>query len=498
MSDIEQELLAQRLAKVAQLRALGREPFGNGFVVTHLAAPILAEYGALPAEALAAAAPTVSVAGRVVFARSFGKAGFLKLQDRTGRIQIYCQKQTLSPEDFAVYELTDLGDIVHVEGHLFYTKTGELSVQAKHFTIATKAVRPPPEKFHGLTDVETRYRQRYADLMANQSTREQFICRGRLIAAMRNFFLAHDFLEVETPMMHVIPGGATARPFITHHNTLDMDLFLRVAPELYLKRLVVGGLERVFEMNRNFRNEGTSTQHNPEFTMIEWYEAYATFEDHMRMIESCIATMARDVLGTTDVTYQGTALSLGGSFTRVRMTDAMMQLGDVPREALLSAQAAAQFAEQHGITVKATDRSLGAYITAIFEARVEPLLVQPTFITHYPVEVSPLARRNSVEPEFTDRFELYICGREIANGFSELNDPQDQAQRFRAQADAKSKGDHEAMYYDADYIRALEYGMPPTAGSGIGVDRLVMILTDAPSIRDVILFPLLRNEGDRR
>lgn len=494
MTEPGQDLREQRLRKVGDLRALGRNPYGNGYVPSHTAAQIHAQWGGLSKEALAANPPTVTVAGRVVMARHFGKAGFFKLQDRSGQIQLYCQKQHLPEADFAVFQLTDLGDIVQATGPLFYTKTGELTVQADAFTIVTKALRPLPEKWHGLTDVETRYRHRSLDLITNPDVRTAFVRRARIIESLRRFFTAHEFLEVETPMMHPIPGGANARPFATHHNALDMALFLRVAPELYLKRLVVGGFERVFEINRNFRNEGVSTQHNPEFTMIEWYQAFATFEDGMRLIEHCLESICREVIGGASVTYQSTPVDFAGPYRRLRLVDALHEIGGVPSEILQDATALTQFARDHRVPLKGSGAALGVVQTLLFEHFVEAKLINPTFITHYPVEVSPLARRNEAEPQLTDRFELIICGREIANGFSELNDPIDQAERFRAQVAAKGRGDLEAMHFDADYIYALEHGMPPTAGAGLGVDRLVMLLTDAASIRDVILFPLLRTE----
>lgn len=484
----------QRLAKAKALRALGRQPWGNGYRPTHDALSLHTAWDGVEPARLEAERPSVKVAGRVVMARLFGKAGFFKLRDRTGEIQIYCQKQHLSEEDFAVFQLTDVGDIAYAEGFLFITKTGELSVHVERFTIATKALLPLPEKWHGLTDVETRYRQRYLDLIANPQVRDTFVKRARLCEAMRRFFVAHDFLEVETPMMHAIPGGATARPFVTHHNQLDVDLYLRVAPELHLKRLVVGGLERVFEINRNFRNEGVSTQHNPEFTMIEWYQAYATYDDGMTTLEQCLESITREVLGTTTVAYQGTNINFAGPYRRLRMTEALCEIGGVPAAALQSRESAIAYADAQNVTLPGAAVPMGVVITALFEELVEHKLIAPTFITHFPVEVSPLARRNDIDPTVTDRFELFIYGREIANGFSELNDPIDQAERFRAQVEAKAKGNDEAMYYDADFVRALEHGMPPTAGAGLGIDRLVMLLTDAPSIRDVILFPQLRPE----
>lgn len=496
MSDSMNDLRQQRQDKMAKLQALGRNPYGNGYQPTHLAEPIHTQWGAWDKEKLEAEKVEVAIAGRVMASRAFGKAGFLKIQDRSGQIQVYCQQQHLSDEDFAVYQLADVGDIVFVEGFLFRTKTNELTVSADRFTVATKSLRPLPEKWHGLTDVETRYRQRYVDLIANPTVREDFIRRAKIVEAIRGQFLRAEFLEVETPMMHPIPGGASAKPFTTHHNALDVDLYLRVAPELYLKRLVVGGLERVFEINRNFRNEGISTQHNPEFTMVEWYQAYATYEDLMVFIEQMTAAVCQQVFGTTTRNYQGTAIDFAGPYKRLRMTESLIEIGGAPRDVLESREAAAAYAKQRGIQLKVYAEGIGAIWTELFEALVEAKLTQPTFITHYPVEVSPLARRNAEEPELTDRFELIVCGREIANGFSELNDPIDQAQRFRSQAEAKTKGDDDAMYYDADFVRALEYGMPPTAGAGLGVDRLVMLMTDAASIRDVILFPQLRPEGD--
>lgn len=494
MTDPLDELRQQRLAKAQDLRDLGREPYGNGYVPSHTAAQIHAAFDATDAAQLEATPSAVRVAGRIVAQRRFGKAGFLKLLDASGPIQIYCQRDALADPDFATYQLIDVGDIVYVEGVLFRTKTNELSVNARRVCIATKSLRPLPEKWHGLSDVETRYRQRYVDLIANPEVRATFVRRARIITALRHWFEQHQFLEVETPMMHPIPGGAAARPFVTHHNALDVDLYLRVAPELYLKRLVVGGLERVFELNRNFRNEGVSTQHNPEFTMVEWYQAYATFEDLMGFIEAGLAQVCRQVLGATAVAYQGTTIDFVGPYRRYRMVDALRELAAVPAEVLTDRRAALAYAESKRLRLKSREEGLGAILTTIFEAEVESQLIQPTFITHYPVEVSPLARRNAQDPEVTDRFELYICGREIANGFSELNDPIDQAQRFQAQAAAKVRGDEEAMYFDADFIRALEYGMPPTAGAGLGVDRLIMLLTDAASIREVILFPQLRPE----
>lgn len=494
MSEQETSIPAQRQNKAEALRAAGRNPYGNGYEPSHPAAQILEQWGAHDKAQLEETPIDVCIAGRVMGARSFGKAGFLQIRDRSGTIQAYCKNANISESDFAAYKLCDVGDIVYIQGTLFRTKTDELSVKAASFAIVTKSLQPLPEKWHGLTDVETRYRQRYVDLIANPDVRETFIARANLVNAMRNYFVSHEFLEVETPMMHPIPGGATARPFMTHHNALDMELYLRIAPELYLKRLVVGGLERVFEINRNFRNEGISTQHNPEFTMVEWYQSYATYTDLMTFIESCVSHMCESTFGCTARDYQGTSIEFSGPYARFRMSESLQHFAEMPDAAVSDFEAACAFAKERNIGVPALCTSLGALHNFLFEELVEEKLIQPTFITHYPVEVSPLARRNEAEPHLTDRFELFIAGREIANGFSELNDPVDQAERFRAQVKAKEQGDDEAMYYDADYINALEYGMPPTAGAGLGVDRLVMLMTDAASIRDVILFPLLRQQ----
>lgn len=496
MGESSNDLREQRVEKMKKLRELGRNPFGNGYSPANLSTDILEANDGKSAEELEKNPVFVSVAGRVVLSRIFGKAGFFKLQDRYGRIQIYCQKQHLSAEDFSVFELTDIGDIVYAEGNLFYTKTGELTVQVSKFTIATKSLQPLPEKWHGLTNVETRYRHRSLDLISNSDVQKAFITRAKIVDSMRRFFVDYDFLEVETPMMHPIPGGATARPFITHHNALDTELFLRIAPELYLKRLVVGGLERVFEINRNFRNEGVSTQHNPEFTMIEWYQAYATFEDLMTLIEKCLNKIASEVFaGCTKANYQESEIEFSGPYQRMRLIDSLAEIGGVPGDILNNLPKLLDYIKSERIPLKVKDKPLGVIQTELFEELVESKLIQPTFITHFPVEVSPLARRNEAEPHLTDRFELFIFGREIANGFSELNDPIDQAERFKEQVKAKESGDQEAMYYDADFVYALEHAMPPTAGAGLGVDRLVMLLTNSASIRDVILFPLMRQEG---
>jgi lysyl-tRNA synthetase class 2 len=424
-----------------------------------------------------------------------GKACFATLQDMSGRIQLYVTLDAVGAATLEAFKHWDLGDIVAATGTLFKTRTGELSVKCDTVRLLSKALRPLPEKFHGLTDTEQKYRQRHVDLITNPASREVFVKRSQIVQAIREFFVARGFLEVETPMMHPIPGGAAARPFVTHHNALDTELFLRIAPELYLKRLVVGGLEKVFEINRNFRNEGISTRHNPEFTMLEFYEAYRDYRDLMDLTEALLREVAQKVLGTTTVTYQGEAIDLGAPFARLTMAEAINRFN--PQYALADLAKPAYLREAlqpFDVDVYDTD-GVGLLQLKLFEATTEEQLVQPTFIVAHPTDVSPLARASDADPAVTDRFELFITRREIANGFSELNDPEDQAARFAAQAKAKEAGDEEAMYYDADYVRALEYGLPPTAGEGIGIDRLVMLLTDSPSIRDVILFPQLKREA---
>jgi lysyl-tRNA synthetase class 2 len=422
-----------------------------------------------------------------------GKASFITLQDVSGQIQCYLAKNNLSDEAYEAFtQHWEMGDIVGVHGVLMRTNKGELSVQAGEIVLLNKTLQPLPEKFHGLTDQETRYRQRYVDLISNPDSRRLFQTRSKIIHNLRQYFVEHDYLEVETPMMHSIPGGATARPFITHHNALDMPLYLRVAPELFLKRLVVGGFERVFEVNRNFRNEGLSTRHNPEFTMLEFYQAYADYQDLMTLTDELLAMLATNVVGSKQLSYQGVALDFGKPGLRMSMAESLVRVGGVKESVVDNEAELRALLQQQGVELM--DKwGLGKLQMELFEARVEAKLEQPTYITEYPAEVSPLARRNDDNPAITDRFELFICGREYANGFSELNDPVDQAARFQAQADLKSAGDNEAMHFDQDYITALEYGLPPTAGEGVGIDRLVMLLTDSPSIRDVLLFPLMRN-----
>jgi lysyl-tRNA synthetase class 2 len=485
------ELLLQRRRKVDALWEAGINPYPNDFKPRHTSADVITSYGNI--EQIDAVDEVFVVSGRILARRSFGKAAFIQLQDRKGRIQIYVKKDEIGEESFANFESFDIGDIVGAEGYPFRTKTGELSLHARSIRLLVKSLHPLPEKFHGLTDVETRYRQRYVDLIVNPEAREIFIKRSRIVNIIRAFMTGRDFLEVETPMMHQIPGGATARPFITHHNALDMQLYLRIAPELYLKRLVVGGLERVFEINRNFRNEGISVRHNPEFTMMEFYQAYATYEDLMDFTEELFCHVAQEVLGTLDFTNQGIEISFQRPWKRLTVREAVLEYGDIEAKHLDDRDLALAYAHSIGLDLP-PDIGYGKLLMEIFEEVAEHKLIQPTFITAYPTEVSPLSRKNDHNPELVDRFELIIGGREIANAFSELNDPVDQKERFLSQVAEKDKGDEEAHYMDEDYVRALEYGMPPTAGEGIGVDRLVMLLTDSASIRDVILFPQLRKE----
>jgi lysyl-tRNA synthetase class 2 len=485
------ELLLQRRRKVDTLWEAGINPYPNDFKPLHTSADIVSDYG--EAEQIEAGGENLVVAGRILARRSFGKAAFIQLQDRKGRIQLYVKKDEIGEEAFASFETFDIGDIVGAAGYPFRTKTGELSLHARSIRLLVKSLLPLPEKFHGLTDVETRYRQRYVDLIVNPEAREIFIKRSRIVNLIREFMVNRDFLEVETPMMHQIPGGATARPFITHHNALDMELYLRIAPELYLKRLVVGGLERVFEINRNFRNEGISVRHNPEFTMMEFYQAYATYEDLMDFTEELFCHVAQEILGTLDFSNQGLDISFQRPWKRLTVREAVLEYGDVEAQHIDDRDLALDYARSIGLDLP-SDIGHGKLLMEIFEEVAEHKLIQPTFITAYPTEVSPLSRKNDHNPDLVDRFELIIGGREIANAFSELNDPVDQKERFLSQVAEKDKGDEEAHYMDEDYVRALEYGMPPTAGEGIGIDRLVMLLTDSASIRDVILFPQLRKE----
>jgi len=430
-------------------------------------------------------------AGRMMAINRFGKASFIRFRDRTGQMQAYVRKDKIGAEAYALFKQYDIGDFVGLKGSMFKTRTGEWTLLVDELTLVCKAMKPLPEKFHGLKDPEKRYRQRHLDLIMNPDSRELFIRRGRIIQAIRTFLLQKDFFEVETPMMHPIPGGAEATPFRTHHKALGMDLFLRIAPELYLKRLVVGGFERVFEINRNFRNEGVSTRHNPEFTMLEFYQAYADYKDLMALTEEMFVFVAQEVIGRDQFEYQGETIQLGGQWQRITLARALEEIGGLNPDLLGDRNGLLEFASNQGVKISKKGR-LGKIITKLFDALVEPKLVQPTFITGYPVEVSPLSRRSETDPSLTDRFELFIAGKEIANGFSELNDPDDQRQRFLQQVEDREAGDDEAHYMDKDYIEALEYGMPPTAGEGIGIDRLAMLLTDAASIREVILFPHMK------
>jgi len=495
MSEDENQLIAQRREKLKSMRSRGNA-FPNQFEPTHKAGQLHAEHGEKEKTALADEGISVTVAGRMMSRRVMGKASFAGLRDGSGDIQLFVQREQVGDEPYADFKGWDIGDIVGAVGTLFITKTGELSIKVSQLQLLTKSLRPLPEKFHGLSDQETRYRQRYVDLLMNEETRATFRMRSQVIAYIRQFLIEREFLEVETPMMHVIPGGATARPFITHHNTLDMELFLRIAPELYLKRLIVGGFERVFEINRSFRNEGLSTRHNPEFTMLEFYQAYATYEHLMDITEAMFRGLAEHVVGNTNIpTEDGEGVfDFAKPFARLSMFNSILQYNDsISAEALSDINKAAEIARSMHIDVKSS-WGIGKIQTEIFEATVEEKLHNPTFITLYPTEVSPLSRRNDDDPSVTDRFELFVGGRELANGFSELNDAEDQAERFQAQVADKDAGDEEAMHYDADYVRALEYGMPPTAGEGIGIDRLVMLLTSSASIRDVVLFPHMRPE----
>ncbi|HQU78879.1 MAG TPA: lysine--tRNA ligase [Azonexus sp.] len=489
----ENQLIAERRAKLAEWRKTGKA-FPNDFQRENTAVKLHEGYGEKTAEELEGMPVEVKVAGRMMLKRVMGKASFATLQDLSGRIQIYVARDKVGEDVYSAFKTWDLGDIVGVVGPMMKTKTGELSIQATEIRLLTKSLRPLPDKFHGLADQEMKYRQRYVDLIMNEETRFTFLARSRIVASIRNYMSGHGFLEVETPMMHPIPGGASAKPFVTHHNALDMQQFLRIAPELYLKRLVVGGFEKVFEINRNFRNEGLSPRHNPEFTMMEFYEAYANYQTLMDFTEGLLRHAAREALGKEVFIYQGRELDLSKPFHRLTMVEAVRhycpqysdaQLNDIDwlREQLVARK----------VDMKGTP-GLGTLQLMFFEETAEAQLWEPTFIIDYPVEVSPLARASDTNPEITERFELFIVGREIANGFSELNDAEDQAARFAEQAKAKEAGDEEAMYYDADFIRALEYGLPPTGGCGIGIDRLIMLLTDSPAIRDVILFPQMRPE----
>lgn len=490
---MEDSIIAQRRAKAAALRADGVDPYANNFAVTHLAADLHAAHGHKTLEAFDADPIHVSIGGRVMAIRSFGRAIFLSVADRSGRIQINIFKGTLAADAWELLQHLDVGDIIGVAGRMMLTRKGELSIEARALRILTKSLRPLPEKWAGLTDVATRYRQRYVDLIVNDDVRETFRKRSRIVSYLRRFFDERDFLEVETPMLQPLYGGAAARPFSTHHNALDMKLYLRIAPELNLKRLVVGGLHRVYEINRCFRNEGVSTRHNPEFTMLEFYMAFATYEDLMQLTEELLEGLCQHLHGATEITIDGHPVSFARPFRRLRVRDGLVERAGIAPDRLDDRAALHEAATRLGI--KNPDAlSLGYLQMEVFEAACEADLIQPTFVTDFPLEVSPLSRRKDAQPDLVDRFELYIAGRELANAFSELNDPDDQRARFEAQVDQRAAGNEDAHPMDEDYVRALEYGMPPAAGQGIGIDRLVMLMTDNPSIRDVIFFPLLRPE----
>ncbi len=489
----ENEQIQVRKQKLAALRKAQQNPFPNDFRRTHVSAYLHGEFGEKTHDELEQNPVSVKVAGRMMLRRLMGKASFCQLQDMAGQIQIYVKGDELPTlELYEEFKHWDIGDILGVEGVLFKTKTGELSIKAKNIKLLTKSLRPLPDKFHGLTEKETCYRQRYLDLMINEQTRKTFKTRSETVQAIREFLTKNQFTEVETPMMQAIPGGATARPFQTHHHALDMNMYLRIAPELYLKRLVVGGMERVFEINRNFRNEGISPRHNPEFTMLEYYCAYQDYQDAMTMLEDMFKQVSLKVLGTTKMTYQNQEIDFGQPFLKISMADAVLKYNpQITKDCLSDVEKMKKHAENLKIEFSASV-SKDKLLTEIFEETVEHKLIEPTFVTEYPTEISPLARKNDQNPNITDRFELIICGRELANGFSELNDAEDQDERFKKQVEQLNAGDNEAMHYDSDYITALEYGLPPCAGVGIGIDRFVMLLTDSASIRDVILFPHLR------
>ncbi len=492
----ENDLIAQRHAKLKQIQeqatAAGKSAWPNAFKREHYAADLQTQFAELDKAQIEAGEQVyVKVAGRVMLNRG----SFMVIQDMTGRIQLYVDRKGLPPETLETIKSLDLGDIIAASGYIGRSGKGDLYVHLQQFELLTKSLRPLPDKFHGLNDTEAKYRKRYLDLIVNEDTRKTFEIRAKVVAGIRQYLNAERFMEVETPMMHVIPGGASARPFETHHNALDMPLFLRIAPELYLKRLVVGGFERVFEINRNFRNEGVSTRHNPEFTMIEFYQAYADYKDLMQLTENMLEQLAVDILGTTDVPYQGEVFNFKGPYAKISMSDAILQHNpEFTADHLNDRDFLARFVSESLKEKVKPSFGLGKLQTIVFEETVETKLRQPTFITEYPAETSPLARRNDDNPHITDRFEFFIGGRELANGFSELNDPIDQAARFQAQVAEKDEGDDEAMHYDAEFVEALEYGLPPTAGEGIGIDRLVMIFADAASIRDVILFPHMRRK----
>ncbi|MFL6558490.1 MAG: lysine--tRNA ligase [Bacillus sp. (in: firmicutes)] len=490
--DLNDQLRVRR-EKMNTMRENGLDPFGKRFDRSHTSNELVTQYGELEKEDIEAKNLSVTLAGRIMTKRGKGKAGFAHLQDLTGQIQVYVRQDAIGEESYKLFDSADLGDIIGVTGTLFKTKVGELSIKVENFVFLTKALRPLPDKFHGLKDVEQRYRQRYLDLIMSQESKSTFIARSRIIQSMRRYLDDHGYLEVETPMMHSIAGGASARPFITHHNALDMPLFMRIAIELHLKRLIVGGLEKVYEIGRVFRNEGVSTRHNPEFTMIELYEAYADYRDIMSLTENLVAHIAEEVVGSTTIQYGEYEVDLKPEWKRLHMVDAIKEFTGADFWKEMSVEDARELAKEHGVEIN-NNMLYGHIVNEFFEQKVEEKLIQPTFIYGHPVEISPLAKKNDEDPRFTDRFELFIVAREHANAFTELNDPIDQRERFEAQLKERELGNDEAHMMDEDFVEALEYGMPPTGGLGIGIDRLVMLLTNSPSIRDVLLFPLMRHK----
>jgi lysyl-tRNA synthetase class 2 len=491
--DETSELIQQRIKKLEAFKRDGIDPYPNNFRVTHTSKDLHGAFDSFSDVELKSVVETFCLAGRIVAIRDFGKASFIQIQDRKGKIQAYLQKDIVSDTAFQLFKTFDIGDFIGLEGKIFRTKTRELTLQVQNFRLLVKSLRPLPEKWHGLTDIEARYRQRSLDLIANPKVKEIFLTRIKAIQKIREFFTQRDFIEVETPMLHPIPGGATAKPFKTHHNALDMELYMRVAPELFLKRLVIGGLERIFEINRCFRNEGISTLHNPEFTMLEFYQSYATYEEMMEMTEELLSSIVKEIHGGLSLNYQGKEIDFTPPWRRIFYKESLLEYGKVNPAVLKDPLEAIGVAKSLGLELK-RGTSHGKVLDDLYKELVEPHLIQPTFVTHYPTGVSPLSRRNGTDPEVVDRFELFIAGREIANGFSELNDPIDQRERFIQQLKEKTDEADAVLTLDEDFLRALEFGMPPTAGEGIGVDRWVMLLTDAPSIRDVIFFPLLRME----
>lgn len=486
-------ILKEIKEKVKELRSKGLNLYPSGFRRDTTVEEVVNRFGKMDNDELKRITDCFTLAGRVMSIRDFGKAVFIHIKDGTGRLQAYIRKDRVGEENFETFKLMDIGDHVGLTGQLFRTRTDELTLLANSFVLLSKSQRPLPEKYHGLIDVEARYRQRYLDLIVNDNVRNTFIQRGRIIQTIREFLDKQGFIEVETPMMQSIPGGAAARPFKTYHNALGMDLYLRVAPELYLKRLVVGGLEKIYELNRNFRNEGISTDHNPEFTMLEFYVAYATYEDLMDLTEKLFLYLLKKLFGELTIEYQGKPINFTTPWPRISLADSLRDIGGIPEDVLFDHQALIDLARSKGVEVK-DNEEIGRILNRFFESIVEPKLIQPTFIVDHPIELSPLSRRKDEHPEIAERFELFVGGKEVANAFSELNDPDDQRERFLKQASLRDSGDEEALFMDEDYLKALEYGLPPTAGEGIGIDRLVMILTNSPSIRDVILFPQMRKK----